>query len=541
MREESSAMRGMLILSIAGILSKVISVLYVPMLNKILGDTGLGIYNQSAEIFVFVYAITSLGSQPAVAKVVTELTALDSPRESIKALKVARRFFALIGGIFALLLIIFAFPIGYIKGSTNISYGIIALAPCVLLTSILSAYRGFFQGRGNMTSIAVSQVLEQILNISISLLCAFLLMQIGGEAYGAAGGQIGTSVGALVAIIYLMYSFDKKKYDEESLLVPPSKRKVSEKKILRKLIRYSVPIVLSTGLQNFGGVIDMFNVNLRLQHAGFSIPEADALYGLLSKFKTMYGVPLIVVTAIGTTVLPAISRAVVLKDKKEVRRKINYAFRLTFIITIPAAIGLSVLSKEIYTAIFPNNQGYRLLLYGSLIVVLMGMTQIQSVVLQSINKLYFILGTFMIGILVKILVNYTLVGIPEINIYGVLVGNVLWHLIPAILNHRRICKLLKVRISLIKHTIKPIIASAVMAITIFVAKIPVEFFSRFVNNSAILYRGFWILAVIILVAIGGIVYLLLMIEMGGIRRYDIESVSPKLYKIMPKAIRKRMH
>ena len=80
-----------------------------------------------------------------------------------------------------------------------------------------------------------------------------------------------------------------------------------------------------------------------------------------------------------------------------------------------------------------------------------------------------------------------------------------------------------------------------MAITIFVAKIPVEFFSRFVNNSAILYRGFWILAVIILVAIGGIVYLLLMIEMGGIRRYDIESVSPKLYKIMPKAIRKRMH
>ncbi|MEG0642078.1 MAG: polysaccharide biosynthesis protein [Clostridium sp.] len=540
MREESSAMRGMLVLSMAGILAKVISVIYVPILKDIIGIGGFGIYQQSAEVFVFVYAITSLGSQPAVAKVVTELTALDNPRDSIRALKVARRFYAGIGTICAILLVLCAFPIGELKGNTNIAYGIIALAPCVILTSILSAYRGFFQGRNNMTAIAISQIAEQILNVVLSLTFAYILVQIS-TPLGAAGGQIGTSVGALVAILYLIYAYDKKKYEEEALTVPYSKRRASDKKILHKLIKYSVPIVLSAGLQNFGGVVDMINVNQRLQFAGFTLDQADELYGLLGLYKTMYGVPLIIVTAIGTTVLPAIARATVLRDRKEVRRKINYAFRLTFTVTIPAAVGLSILSREIYNGVFGSDNGYTLLMYGSFIIVLMGMTQIQSVVLQSINKLYFILGSFMIGIVVKIITNYTLVGIAAINIYGVLVGNLLWHLIPAILNHNRICKLLRVKISIVKHVVKPIIASAGMAIVIFLLKMPLPFIVRFIGDSPGVARIFWLVAVVIFVAIGGIVYVLLMIEMGGIRKRDIESISGKAYRMLPQTIRRRLH
>lgn len=539
MREESSAMRGMLVLSLAGILAKVISVFYVPLLNSVIGLEGYGIYQQSAEVFVFVYAITSLGAQPSVAKVVTELTALGNPRDAVRALKVSRKFFATVGGVCALLLVLLAFPFGALKGNTDISYGIIALAPCVFLTSVLSAYRGFFQGKNNMTAIAVSQVLEQILNVVLSLVFAYILVQIS-IPLGSAGGQIGTSVGALVAILYLIYAYDKKQYEEESLRVPFSKR-ASEKRILHKLIKYSIPIVLSAGLQNFGGVVDMINVNLRLAFAGFDNSQANMLYGLLGRYKTMYGVPLIIVTAIGTTVLPAISRAVVLREKREVRKKINYAFRLTFAVTIPAAVGLAVLSKEVYNGVFGGDDGYKLLLFGSFIIVLMGMTQIQSVVLQSINKLYFILGSFMIGIAVKIVTNYTLVGIQAINIYGVLVGNLLWHLIPAILNHKRICKLLKVRISLVKHIVKPLIASGIMAIALFICKMPLSFLVRFIGDSSIVYRLFWISVVLILVVIGGLVYIVLMIEMGGIRKQDIESISPKIYRMMPLSLRRRLH
>ena len=123
------------------------------------------------------------------------------------------------------------------------------------------------------------------------------------------------------------------------------------------------------------------------------------------------------------------------------------------------------------------------MLIGSFVMVIMSMTQIQSIVMQGINRLYYILGTFCIGIVIKIVVNYFLVGIPEINIYGVIVGNCLWHLIPAILNHRKICSIMKMRMPIIRLIIKPIVASVVMAMAIYIMKLPFEFLYRFIEPS----------------------------------------------------------
>ena len=535
MREESSAVRGMFILSMAGIIAKVLSLFYVPMLIGILGDEGYGIYQQSTEVFVFVYAITCMGAQPAVAKVVTELTALDNPKGAIRALQLSRKFYSIIGGVLGLLMMLLAFPIADLSGHTSMAYGIIALGPCVLITSILATYRGYMQGRSNMTSIAISQVLEQILNVVVSLLFAFILRQIS-LPLGSAGGQIGTSVGAMFACFYLIYCYDKKNYREEAMVHPSARRKASDKKILRKIIMYSVPITISAGLQNFGGLVDMVNVMSRLSFAGFSETEGNILYSFLGRYKTLYGVPLIVITAIGTTVLPAISRSVVLNEKKEVKKKISYAFRLTFAIAIPSAVGLGMLSNLVYFSIYGNDNGAKIMTLGSFILVLMAMTQIQSIVLQSINKLYYILGTFSIGILFKIVLNYIFVGIADINVYGVLIGNCFWHLIPAILNHKKICSTMRMRLSVVKLVTKPILASSAMAITLYILKLPLPFLYRFVEPS----RFISIPLTIIMVMVGGVVYLYLMILMGGIRKRDIETISPKVMRLMPRFMRMKL-
>ena len=194
---------------------------------------------------------------------------------------------------------------------------------------------------------------------------------------------------------------------------------------------------MSSGLQNLGGIIDMLNVQSQLLSIGLSKDNANILYGHYGLYKTLIGVPMVIITSISTTVLPSISKAKALCDKKEINLHINFAYKLALIISIPAAIGLSSVSQLLYYSLFNNHNVSMLMKIGSFILILMSLSQIQVAILQGINKLYYILCTYAIGIIFKIMLNYIFVSIPEINIYGVLIGNCAWYLIPIILNHKR--------------------------------------------------------------------------------------------------------
>ncbi len=535
--EEKSANRGFLILSIAGIASKIISVFYIPLLQRILGLSGYGIYQNCYEVFLFAYAITNLGTQPAIAKVVAELTALDKHEDAIRTLKISRTLLALVGGIISILLMLFAFPIGNMIGNPEASYGILLLAPSIFITSILSSYRGFFQGKSSMNAIAISQVVEQVINILVSLTCAFLLVKIS-IAYGSAGGTIGTSIGALVACLYMVYVYGKNKFEEEAFELQEKlhKKRIRTKSIIRKLIRYGLPITLTAGLQNFGSLVDMVNVNSRLAYAGFDLQKSQELYGVLGRYKTLLSVPLIIVTALGTTVLPAISAAMALKNKKDVRKKTGFAFRVTFIITIPAAVGLSCLASEVFELLYGTSQGFELMMIGSIVLVVQSVVQIQTTILQSMNKLYFVLFTFIIGIVAKVIANYILVGIPSINILGVVGGNFLWFFIPMILNTFALNKMLRVKVRFFRNMIKPIISSLAMAGVIFALKYPAEIVMSILNGGK-LVSG---VITLILISLGSFVYLYIMIVLGGLNKEDLDSISGRIYRVLPRFLRKKM-
>lgn len=535
MREGSSAARGALALSIAGILSKVISVLYTPLLVHILGDSGYGVYSKVVEVFLFIYAITSVGAQPAVAKVVAELNALGNKEGAVRTLSISRKFYAILGTIAGISMMLLAFPISKIIESPSVVYGIIALGPCVLITSILSAYRGFMQGEGNMKSIAISQIIEQFLNVILSLLCAFILMGIS-MPYGVAGAQVGTSVGALAAILFIAYCYVKNEYEEKAYNCGVENH-LSDKKIRRKMIRYSIPIIMSAGLQNLGGLVDMTNVSNRLLDIGFAEKYANALYGYYGRYKTLIGVPMVIIMAVSTIVLPSISKARALKDKKEIRNKIRMGFRSSLAISIPAAVGLAMVAEPLYIFLFGRTNGVGILKVGSFILVLMAFTQIQMSILQAINKFYYILFSFGIGIIVKIILNYIFVGIESINIYGVLIGNCFWYLIPAIMNHKKICKVNRMKMPIVRLFFKPLFASLVMALGLALVQKPINIIFEFIPMNRLTV----IPTLLIEVAVGSIIYLYLMLILGGIRKADIETISPKIIRLMPRFMRRKLH
>lgn len=537
--EQKSAGRGFLILSIAGIAGKLLSAIYVPLLTAVLGETGYGVYVAGYDIFVFLIAVTSLGAQPAVTKVVTELRAMGNHKDALRAMKLAIRYLAIGSIIIAGIFMALAFPLSKLINREQSALTFVFLAPAIIFAAILSAYRGYMQGIEEMESLAISQVIEQLVNVILSLVFAAVLISVtNSNEWGSAGGTVGTSLGAIVAIIYIIYIYEKNNYREEAEKNhDPSRRKVSDKRIVKKIFMYALPITLVAGVQNFAGVIDTMTLGRSLKAAGFGTVEINNLSAVLSYYKTLVYVPLAIVTALGTSIFPKVIQAFVHKNKKDLKQQTSYAFRITYIIIMPATFGLAILSKEIYKFLFNNSEtAYTLLMYGSALLIFMSITTIQNVILQGINKLYLIIVSASAGLVAKIIINLILIPIPNVNIMGAVVATFVSFIIPTIINHRKIERFFKVRIPIIKQAIVPTICSILMSIVIFLVKFPVIKVANMIGGGRVIIA----VATLVLIGIGGIVYLYTMVYFGGIRKKDLDLISPRLFRFLPRSLRKEL-
>ncbi|MBD7913776.1 polysaccharide biosynthesis protein [Clostridium sp. Sa3CUN1] len=536
--EQKSAGRGFLILSIAGIAGKLLSAIYVPLLTAVLGEEGYGIYVAGYDIFVFLIAVTSLGAQPAVTKVVTELRAVGNHKDALRAMKLAIKYLAIISIVIAGIFMALAFPISKLIYRERSALTFMFLGPAIIFAAILAGFRGYMQGIEEMESLAISQIIEQLINVVLSIIFAALLIKITSSLeWGSAGGTVGTSLGAVVAIMYIIYIYNKNDFREEAEINhDPSRKKVSDKRIVKKLFKYAIPITLVAAVQNFAGVIDSITLARSLTSAGFDKAKIDSLTSVLSYYKTLIYVPLAIVTALGTSIFPKIIQAFVCKDRKELKKQTSYSFRMMYIIVMPATFGLAILSKEIYTFLFPSNSGYTLLMYGSALLIFMSITTIQNVILQGINKLYLIIVSASIGLFAKIIINIVLVAIPSVNIMGAVVATFVSFIIPTVINHRKIKEFFKVNIPIVKQAIIPTICSILMAIGILIAKFPITKVSDALGGGRIVSA----IITLILIAIGGTIYLYTMIYLGGIKRKDLDLISPTLFKFLPRRLRKKL-
>ncbi|WP_035290915.1 polysaccharide biosynthesis protein [Clostridium sp. KNHs214] len=526
--KKQSTTKSFAVLSAAQIISKVLSVVYLPFLINILGDKGYGMYAAAYIVYAFIYVVTNSGIPVAISKIMSELFALENYKDAVKSFKIARTMLLALGIIMSALMFFLATPLAAATKSKSSALAIKALAPTVLFTSILTAYRGYFQGRSNMTPTAISQVIEQIINTVFSLVFATILVKNGPEM-GAAGGTIGTSLGACVASVYLVMVYHKNRH----IKVPKGYnaktiKRYSNKKLVKKILNYSIPMTVCIGLQNAGALVDLWNVKSRLISAGF-VSVTEELFGWLSKYNSLINVPIAIISCLAAALLPAISGAAALNDKKEVGKKINYAFRLCFLISIPAAFGLAVLSKPIYELLHVRG-GYMLMLLGSSVVILMSVVQIQTTILQGIGKLYLVTLYAILGLLGKIITNYILVGIAKINILGAVAGNIVCFLIPLFLNYITINRVLRVRVNLYKNMKKPLIASIIMSIAVLAVYVPVNavislVFKGYISNA---------IATLAAIGVGALIYLYSLIVFRGITKKDLETVPNKLIRLLPK-------
>lgn len=515
------------ILAIAGLLVRLLGFLYRLPLTNLIGNVGNAIYSAGYYIYTFMLMISSAGLPIAISKLVAERIAIGEYKNAHRVFKVSLIVAASVGSICMLLLFAFAENISIWVNSKDSVYSIMSLAPTVLIVAIMAVFRGYFQGMNTMTPTAVSQIVEQIFNAIFSVLLAYLLVS-KSVAYGAAGGTMGTGIGAFFGLLILIGAYFiirpdiKRKIEKNKDSVPESSTKIAT-----SLFAIATPIIIGTAIFSVTNIIDMKMVLTILTDTGFTMTQANNLYGQLSgKYVVLTNVPAGISTAIATAIIPSVAATIKLKDFESANEKINKAIRISMILSFPAGVGLAVLGDPILKLLFPAYpEGGILLQVGGIAVIFLSLYQVVTGTLQGIGKVYLpIIGTA-IGAIFKIVFNYILLSDPKINIVGAVLSTMACYFVASIINLAMLINITKVSLDIKKCFLKPLICSLLMGVAAFSVYYGINLF---IESNAI--------AVIVSIIFSIFLYLFLMIFSNGLVKEDIVSLPAggKIYNILKK-------
>ena len=529
-RGRDSFLKGALILGISGILVKIIGAFFRIPLGNLIGAEGMGYYQAAYPVYTLFLTLATAGFPTALAKLVSEKIAIGNYKGAHKIFKVSYAVLAITGFIsFCLFFFGADFIVNNIMKNPGAKYSILAISPALLFVPVMSAYRGYFQGRREMTPIAISQISEQLFRVILGISLAYIFMnkiENSGPKQGAAGAIMGATIGAIASIIYLILSYLyrlrtikreirlTKKYTNESIL-----------KILKNLIIVALPITIGASVMPLVNMIDTAIVIRRLVEGGFTQVQANVMFGQLTGMAmAIINLPAVITVAMSMSLVPTISQAYAVGNRFKAIKETKSAIKITLMIVLPAAFGMASLAHPIMKLLFPSQSSYvgTILLFLTPCVVFLGLIQSLNGILQGMGKPIVPVVCLVIGMFFKIIISYKLTVIPEINVIGSALGTVTAYFISAILELIFIQKAMNMRLSIKTFFIKPIIIVFIMFISV---KLAYNFTMRILGNN---------ISTLISVSTGGLIYIILIIALGEIKKEELLSIpkGDKIYKFL---------
>ena len=523
--EKNSFVKQASVLALASLLVRFLGFLYRLPLTRLIGDEGNGIYSAGYYLYTFFLIMSSAGLPAAISKIVSERTAKNNFNGAHEIFKTALWLAGMLGFIAFLLIFLGAKYFANIIGSPKSFYAILSLSPTVFIVAIMAVFRGYFQGLKNTWPTAISQIIEQIFNAVFSVWLAYILVKKSVEL-GAAGGTMGTGIGALFGLISIVFIYLIKRKNIRKNFDMSTKSYRSKKDICLEIIKTSVPIIVGTAIFSLTNLIDMKMVMTCLKK-NFNERQANILYGQLTgKYVVLTTLPVSIATAIATAIVPNIASSFVLKDFDKVKQKINTALRLSMIFSIPAAVGMGVLGKQILIMLFPEYPGgEKLLMVGSISIIFLALAQTVTGILQGINKLHTPAIAAFCGALVKIPLNYFLITNAKINVLGAVISTIFCYVMVSIVDLTVMSQEIKFLPDINGFFVKPVLASGIMGIACYFAYNLFYFLFRKTN-----------LALLIDIFIAILVYFVFLFLFGGIKKEDLKliPVGNKIIDLMNK-------
>lgn len=527
-RNKDSFLKGALILGMAGIIVKIMGAFFRIPLGNLIGSEGMGYYQAAYPVYTLFLNLAIAGFPTALAKLVSEKTAIGDHRGAHKIFKVSYTILLMTGIVSFSIFFFGAELIVKMMDNEGAYYAMLAIAPALLFVPVMSSYRGYFQGKRDMSKIAISQISEQFFRVILGIALAYYFMEKSGPEMGAAGAIAGATIGAIASITYLIIAYlregRRRRADIKS-----SKNFKEEKtsRILKRILVVAVPITIGASVMPLMNLVDNLIVISRLTEGGFTKEQAVSLFGQLTGMAmAIINLPSVVTSAIGMSLVPSISESYALGNKPKARKETKSAIKVTLLLVLPCAFGMAALAGPIMQLLYPKEPASigTILLVLTPCVIFLGLMQTLNGILQGMGKPMVPVIALIIGMASKVIISYILTVRPEINVLGSALGTVAAYLIAASFEINYVKKAMGVKFPKKEFIIKPLITVITMFI---VVKLGYGLIEPILGNS---------IATVISIAIGGITYGVVLLGIGGIRKEEILTMpkGAKLYNMLKK-------
>ena len=486
--KKQTFLQGTAVLAMATVLVKLMGFLFKVPLNNIIGEDGFGYFNTAYDVYNVLLMISTTGLPVAMSRMISQAQTLGNHAQIKRIYRTSLYVFLTIGVVGSLGMLIFCRQLSVMVTTNENSWAAIAaLAPCVLLICLVSAYRGFFQGQSNMTPTSVSQIFEAVARLIVGLGLAWLVMKLTGEAavraqgivlapgesardYGditlAAGGAImGVTIGSLISVFYLHHKFRQ----SSQILSRGGGEAKSTRSTMKELLSIAVPITLgSAGLQ----IINLFDTMIYMRRLTGALQwtekMADSAKGIYNFCQTVFALPCSFIPTITIAVIPAITASLTRKDLREAKQTSESAVRTMALIAMPCAAGLFVMAEPVIRLLCSSYTEDKIELATPMMAIL-GLAVIFNSLVLLLNAIMQASGdvvtpviNMLLGGIVKIVVNYILVGQPSLNIIGAPIGTLVCYIAITGMDIVAMRRHVAARPAIFQNIIRPLLASAIM-------------------------------------------------------------------------------
>ncbi|GIN88164.1 transporter [Heyndrickxia sporothermodurans] len=535
----SKLIRGTFILTLGTIISKIIGLFYVIPFHAIVGGSEPeALYQFGYVPYTLFISIATAGVPLAVSKYIAKYNALEEYAVGRKLFKSGILLMLITGIISFLIMYLFA-PIFAELSMTgvesknfsieDVTAVIRAVSFALIIIPVMSLIRGFFQGHQSMGPSAVSQVIEQLVRIVFLLLGAFLVLHVfhGKMVTAISVATFAAFVGGIASLIVLFWYWKKRKHHFDNLLKQDKGSiQVSLRDMYKEIFIYALPFVFVGVSNSLYQYVDQLTFNRGMAAIGKGKEALEAIGILNFDSHKLVIIPVSLATSFSLTLVPLITESFAKGRRLEMVRQVDQTFQVLLFLTIPAALGLSLLAHPVFTVFYEHNTlGTDVLEHYAPVAILFALFSVTAAILQGINEQRFTILSLLVGLLIKLSFNIPLIKLFETNgaVYATALGytaSILINLIVIKLFARYPFK------TIIRRTILILLLNAVMAaIVIFLYKI-----LTFVLTPDSKWQALMI--VIICGAVGAIIYGYL-----GLR----SKLADKLFGERMKKVKEKLH
>ena len=427
---KSSFIEGTFIATLAIVVTKILGILYVIPFYATVGVKGGALYAYAYNIYVLFLDVSTAGLPNAVSKIINEYNTLDKQEAKVRAYKLGMMLVRFIAIIAFIILFVFAkeiaqFIIHNLQGGNTINdvaFVIRCVSFAILVIPFLSVARGYLQGHRNIDVSSISQVIEQVGRVLIIILGSYLALKVFHTSLRNAVGiaLFGAFIGGLLAYFYVKTKINKNKKELGLATKYEVRDDVSNKEIIKKIIKYAIPVIIisiSIAIYDF---IDMVLILRTMNYLKYSAKNTEFISSAISAWSKKINV---IITAVGTgmttSLIPSIVNSYTLGKWDDVDKTFNKALQIIFVVSIPLVVGISLIARPVWTVFYQYNHiGVNILTLNVFVALVLNMFMITNFTLQSVNKFKMVYISVLTGFItnglldVPFMLLFNKIGIP---------------------------------------------------------------------------------------------------------------------------------